>query len=59
SVADNAARGCFMDKIFNRIAIILDRIANHNHAWHGRDQSGGLNLDTPLSHLMKENRDHD
>ncbi|MCE3052299.1 hypothetical protein HAX54_052155, partial [Datura stramonium] len=41
------------DKAFNRIAIILDRIAKHNHAWHGGDQSGGLDVVTPsLSHLI-------
>ncbi|MCD9637558.1 hypothetical protein HAX54_020925, partial [Datura stramonium] len=29
--------GCFMDKTFNIIDIILDKITKHNHAWHGGD----------------------
>ncbi|MCD9559089.1 hypothetical protein HAX54_016821 [Datura stramonium] len=38
----------------------MDRITKHNHAWRGGDQSGGINVGTPLlSQLMKENPDHD
>ncbi|MCE2055073.1 hypothetical protein HAX54_041891 [Datura stramonium] len=54
---------CEMDSSWtrpsNRIAIILDKKEMHNHAWHGGDQGGGINVGTPsLSHLMKENRVH-
>ncbi|MCE3051569.1 hypothetical protein HAX54_050229 [Datura stramonium] len=49
---------CFMDKTFNGTFIILDKIANHNHVWHGGDQRGGINMGTPsLSHLVKENQE--
>ncbi|MCD7468852.1 hypothetical protein HAX54_007367 [Datura stramonium] len=59
-VANNDTFRCFMEKTFNKIAIILDKIAKHNYAWHGGDQSGGINVGTPsLSHLIKENQDHD
>ncbi|MCE3216497.1 hypothetical protein HAX54_006693, partial [Datura stramonium] len=35
-------------------------IAKHNHAWHGGDKSGVLNMGAPsLSHLMKKNQDLD
>ncbi|MCD7461209.1 hypothetical protein HAX54_045532 [Datura stramonium] len=57
-VANNPTNGCFMDKKYNHIATILDRIAKHDHAWHGRDQSGGMNVGTPsLAYLMKENQE--
>ncbi|MCD7449343.1 hypothetical protein HAX54_051532, partial [Datura stramonium] len=49
-----------MEKTFNRIAVILDKIEKHNHAWHGGDQSRGINVGTPsLSNLMKENQECD
>ncbi|MCD7458091.1 hypothetical protein HAX54_037138 [Datura stramonium] len=54
-VANNATGACFVDKTFNRIAIILDRIVKRNHAWNRGDKSGGINLcNLSLSHLMKE-----
>ncbi|MCD7466774.1 hypothetical protein HAX54_003787, partial [Datura stramonium] len=57
---NNAADRRFMDKIFNWIAIILNWIAKHNHAWHNGEKSGGINVGTPsLSHLMKKNQDRD
>ncbi|MCD7463820.1 hypothetical protein HAX54_051469, partial [Datura stramonium] len=60
SVANNTTGGSFKDKTFNHIAIILDKIAKHNHAWHGGDHSGGINVGTPsLSTLVKENQEHD
>ncbi|MCD9639233.1 hypothetical protein HAX54_023636 [Datura stramonium] len=46
SIGDNVIAGCFIDKTFNQIVIILDRIAKHNHAWHEGDQSGGINMGT-------------
>ncbi|MCD7454895.1 hypothetical protein HAX54_026426 [Datura stramonium] len=33
--------GCFMDKTFNRISIILHKIEKHNHVWHGGDRGVG------------------
>ncbi|MCE0481004.1 hypothetical protein HAX54_038325, partial [Datura stramonium] len=60
SMANNVARGCFMDKTYNRIATILDRIIKHNQAWHASDQSGGIHVGSPsMTHLMKENQEHD
>ncbi|MCE3216529.1 hypothetical protein HAX54_006784, partial [Datura stramonium] len=58
SMVNNTTGGCFMDKIYNRIATICDRIVKHNQAWHAGDQSGGLNVGTPsLTHLMKDNQE--
>ncbi|MCD9559762.1 hypothetical protein HAX54_018011, partial [Datura stramonium] len=60
SIPNNATGGCFMDMTFSRIAIILEKIAKHKYAWNGGDQGGGINIGTPsLSHLMKENQEHD
>ncbi|MCE0480534.1 hypothetical protein HAX54_037475 [Datura stramonium] len=55
SIANNAVGGCFIDKTFNR-----DQIEKNNHAWHGGDQSGRINVRAPsLSHLMKDNQERD
>ncbi|MCD7458451.1 hypothetical protein HAX54_038289, partial [Datura stramonium] len=49
SVANTTTDGCYMDRTFNKIAIILDIIAKHNHSWRGGDQSGGINTSTMLA----------
>nr|XP_016496309.1 PREDICTED: uncharacterized protein LOC107815261 [Nicotiana tabacum] len=39
---------------------ILDKIAEHNQAWHSEDTTGGIAYDTPyLTNMIKENQERD
>ncbi|MCD9643349.1 hypothetical protein HAX54_030752, partial [Datura stramonium] len=44
SVVNNMTGGCFLDKTFARITIILDKIAKHNQDWHASDNGGGVKI---------------
>ncbi|XP_033513295.1 uncharacterized protein [Nicotiana tomentosiformis] len=60
SIAKNAADGSFMDKTFTRITQILDKMAEHNQAWHSEDTTGGIAYGTPsLTNMIKENQERD
>ncbi|MCD7470588.1 hypothetical protein HAX54_010564, partial [Datura stramonium] len=54
SVDNNSIGGCFKENTSNRIVIVLNKIANHNHAWHGGDQSEGINKGTNIALLTKK-----
>ncbi|XP_070054520.1 uncharacterized protein [Nicotiana tomentosiformis] len=60
SIAKNVADGLFMDKTFTRITQILDKMAEHNQAWHSEDTTGGIAYGTPsLTNMIKENQERD
>nr|XP_009629109.1 uncharacterized protein LOC104119332 [Nicotiana tomentosiformis] len=60
SIAKNAADGSLMDKKFTRISQILDKMAEHNQAWHSEDTMGGIAYGTPsLTNMIKENQERD
>ncbi|XP_019235864.1 PREDICTED: uncharacterized protein LOC109216184 [Nicotiana attenuata] len=60
SIAKNAADGSFMDKTFARITQILDKMAQHNQAWHSEDTTGGIAYSSPsLTNMIKENQERD
>ncbi|XP_019240488.1 PREDICTED: uncharacterized protein LOC109220470 [Nicotiana attenuata] len=60
SIANDAADGSFMHKTFARITQILDKMAQHNQAWHSEDTTGGIAYGSPsLTNLIKENRERD
>ncbi|XP_070017685.1 uncharacterized protein [Nicotiana sylvestris] len=60
SIAKNVADGSFMDKTFARITQILDKMANHNQAWHSEDTTGGIAYGSPsLTTMIKENQERD
>ncbi|MCD9646983.1 hypothetical protein HAX54_037260 [Datura stramonium] len=57
SVTNNATGGCFMSKMFARIAITLDKITKHNQAWHAGDNSWGISIGAlSMTHFIKENK---
>ncbi|XP_070031677.1 uncharacterized protein [Nicotiana tomentosiformis] len=59
-LAKNAADDSFMDKTFARITQILDKMAEHNKAWHSEDTMGGITYGTPsLTSMIKENQERD
>ncbi|XP_019259930.1 PREDICTED: uncharacterized protein LOC109237971 [Nicotiana attenuata] len=60
SIAKNAADGSFMDKTFTRVTQILDKMAQHNQAWHIEDTTGRIAYGSPsLTNLIKENQERD
>ncbi|XP_075097922.1 uncharacterized protein LOC107803687 [Nicotiana tabacum] len=60
SIEKNATDGSFMDKTFTRITQILDKMAEHNQAWHSEDTTGGIAYGTPsLTNMIKENQERD
>ncbi|XP_070002017.1 uncharacterized protein [Nicotiana sylvestris] len=60
SIAKNAADGSFMDKTFARITQILDKMAQHNQAWHLEDTTSGIEYGYPsLTTMIKENQERD
>nr|XP_016493278.1 PREDICTED: uncharacterized protein LOC107812647 [Nicotiana tabacum] len=60
SIAKNAADRSFMDKAFTRVTQNLDKMAQHNQAWHSEDTTGGIAYGSPsLSNLIKENQERD
>ncbi|XP_009628374.1 uncharacterized protein [Nicotiana tomentosiformis] len=60
SIAKNSVDGSFMDKTFTRITQILDKMAEHNQAWHSKDTTGGIAYGTPtLTNMIKENQERD
>ncbi|XP_009591791.1 uncharacterized protein [Nicotiana tomentosiformis] len=60
SIAKNTADGSFMDKTFPRITKILDKMAEHNQAWHLEDTTGGIAYGTPsMTNMIKENQERD
>nr|XP_009629006.1 uncharacterized protein LOC104119263 [Nicotiana tomentosiformis] len=60
SIAKNVADGSFMDKTFTRVTQILDKMAEHNQAWHSEDTTGEITYGTPaLTNMIKENQERD
>ncbi|XP_070048840.1 uncharacterized protein [Nicotiana tomentosiformis] len=60
SIAKNAVDGSFMDKTFARVTQILNKMAEHNQAWHSEDTTSGIAYGTPsLSNMIKENQKRD
>ncbi|XP_019246405.1 PREDICTED: uncharacterized protein LOC109226056 [Nicotiana attenuata] len=60
SISKNAADGSFMDKTFTWVTQILDKMAQHNQAWHSEDTIGGIAYGSPsLTNLIKENQERD
>nr|XP_016467268.1 PREDICTED: uncharacterized protein LOC107789902 [Nicotiana tabacum] len=60
SIANNVVDGYFMDKTFTRVTQILDKMAEHNQAWHSLDTTGGIAYSTPfLTNMIKENQERD
>ncbi|XP_009625237.2 uncharacterized protein [Nicotiana tomentosiformis] len=60
SISKNATDGSFMDKTFARVTQILDKMAEHNQAWHSKDTTGGITYGTPsLKNMIKENQERD
>nr|XP_009615901.1 uncharacterized protein LOC104108540 [Nicotiana tomentosiformis] len=60
SIEKNAMDGSFMDKTFTRITQILDKMAEHNQAWHSEDTTGRIAYGTPsLTNMIKENQERD
>ncbi|XP_070028714.1 uncharacterized protein [Nicotiana sylvestris] len=60
SIAKNATDGSFMDKTFARVTQILDKMAQHNQAWHSEDTTGGIAYGSPsLTTMIKENQERD
>ncbi|XP_019237938.1 PREDICTED: uncharacterized protein LOC109218070 [Nicotiana attenuata] len=60
SIAKNTVDGSFMDKTFARVTQILDKMAQHNQAWHSEDTTGGIAYGTPsLTKMIKENQERD
>ncbi|XP_019266419.1 PREDICTED: uncharacterized protein LOC109243865 [Nicotiana attenuata] len=60
AIAKNAADGSFMDKSFARVTQILDKMSNHNQAWHSEDTTGGITYGSPsLNNMLKKNQERD
>ncbi|XP_070023219.1 uncharacterized protein [Nicotiana sylvestris] len=60
SIAKNAADGSFMDNTFARVTQILDKMAQHNQAWHSEDTKYGISYGSPsLTNMIKENQERD
>nr|XP_016438850.1 PREDICTED: uncharacterized protein LOC107764762 [Nicotiana tabacum] len=60
SIAKKAADGSFMDKTFARVTQILDKMAEHNQAWHSEDTTSEIAYGTPsLTNMIKENQERD
>lgn len=60
SITRNVADGSFMDKTFARVTQILDKMAEHNQAWHSEDTMGGIAYGTPLlANMINENQERD
>ncbi|XP_070015158.1 uncharacterized protein [Nicotiana sylvestris] len=60
SIAKNAANESFMDKTFTRFTQILDKMAQHNQAWHSEDTTCGISYgSTSLTNLIKDNQERD
>jgi len=58
SISKIAADGSFVDKTFARVTQILDKMAEHNQAWHSKDTTGGIAYGTPsLTNMIKENQE--
>nr|XP_009591773.1 uncharacterized protein LOC104088741 [Nicotiana tomentosiformis] len=54
------ADGSFMDKTFVRFTQILDKMAEHNQAWHSEDTTCGIEYGPPfLTNMIKENQERD
>nr|XP_016453914.1 PREDICTED: uncharacterized protein LOC107778216 [Nicotiana tabacum] len=60
SIAKNATDGTFMDKTFTRVTQILDKMAQHNQAWHSEDTIGRIAYGSPsLTNMIMENQERD